>query len=1620
MVFSWGIAQGQCPWAVAPGWNSGVNDQEFTMSVALADLDNDNDNDLDMVVGNYKYPYYFNQYTPQYWGETNEESEFGAFLVAYERQSGVFLSPVNLTTIRRCIDCIAIADYDQDGDQDIAMGLIVGKGKDGGVVVLKNKKELYPGQQTSLSVYFEDNPAGLFYWSPTQGGVPVSFDCHCVRWVDFDCDGDLDLATLEVGGILRIYVNGDDHELALLPIIDDFSPSEPLNQPNIYDDLVDPVDYDIPGLTMEFGDMDMDGDLDVFINSSIDASGINAEPSPHVYKNMYVPEIQIENIYDANESWVYNPSPTEEYAENSFCASFGFYNGTTSRLALAVGSYDFHSRSTNNGVCANDIYTLVGQPGNEILEHAWHAAHNESTPANCPQLVTDIQWAYLDDDQDYMDLVAVSYPTLKKDENGDLVPDRGKEQIHLNPQEDASLPSNEQTNNLTNWTITPDRSTSLALGDIDPNPAAIVVDTVRLHKNDPRRLVYVPRFPFQKVVSVAFTLSGEPIQSNTVPIWACDTQNGWVSIARDVNPPPEIQWDSLEVIYTYSTELDLAVGNDGMNCVYYHGELSGISAPMDNQAPWIELPQIFTYNENWYGIDPEDDDLDLIADDAFGGTETEQRLTGLNRMDVEDYLADRPEIRRLGFMPYWNHTEIFQGHYFWNWWDKKLEAARQNGAKSHLCSWNTPNWTKGNWSPLADDPKNRTSDEHLHTRWVRNLVNRYRPGGICAQNWSYNWNADDWGVTIYQFENEPNNDTYGYAWDVNGLKAIAEKMYLQYQMIKFISFNSYQSDPSRLEVATPNFCQDTYGLISERHFWCPPVPYLNDLNAVILDQYTGDPTHVLWNYCDLICLQSYCTRDTDAIAPPEYENWFLAYQDPLAWKPLTTTPGETRFLGMEQMFWGLYTPGLEEYFSNPPNENWDPVMAGGPEHPFFIMEWFYSHYSNVDGNNYDQKRAWTACQAAEMASIDVFPQDPARNHRLLRYNVPWSATWQPAGNNSGFADVFNTVAKELNGKKFKEYYYEPFSGSEPDPTDLVRLSFWNPGGPMQGDEEYVDLLRTYTASKPNPTPFALIGDNVTPIGSRIPVYQVEGGYVDRGVYLDTDLRYIDFAPNELRPDRVSVVDETDILGGAGAYSQALQLERGWNLVSWYVWPEDPGQPPLTMDDLFDQEPQPPGGPDDWFWSEPANNPTDKVGRFDLSPYEPSAYFYPEYGKDNMSPPWLWNLRQAYPIYMDSPAHFWEFTNQPLYNPPTPPPNDPDDDFTPNAAWDDYTQAGVPHTEATTYWFFISYPKRSELKISDSQTIRWLADYTQNQLRYIKDDDGHCYNVADPNHATLEYLRPGHGYFLGYRYGGNVNYQITDCPWFFDETADPQSIEPKPGENQQIINSVSNMHFQFKSRTHWWYPIEIDTISVEGQSPVQGDEIAVYDGNLCVGAQTFTGQYPICLAAWKDDISTPDTLDGYMLEHEITFKWFDASANQEITFVPPPGTQSLEPEIDPYFPTHSGFGKGFSAVRSLVNGTLSVSQLPVEFKLIQNYPNPFNSETIIPLELPQRSNVKIELFNIRGQSLGIIYQGIQNAGWPNISYNASSLASGIYFYQVTALGLEHGGKYQNTGKMLLLK
>lgn len=168
------------------------------------------------------------------------------------------------------------------------------------------------------------------------------------------------------------------------------------------------------------------------------------------------------------------------------------------------------------------------------------------------------------------------------------------------------------------------------------------------------------------------------------------------------------------------------------------------------------------------------------------------------------------------------------------------------------------------------------------------------------------------------------------------------------------------------------------------------------------------------------------------------------------------------------------------------------------------------------------------------------------------------------------------------------------------------------------------------------------------------------------------------------------------------------------------------------------------------------------------------------------------------------------------------------------------------------------------------------------------------------------------------------------------------------------------------------------------------------------------------------------------------EWF-ALMSDGIWFDPPPAPhdfrylQKLGPFAIPAEDSINvvlglGIGEGIEGLRANLevaqwlfdNGynPTSVDQdndrLPTGFTLAENYPNPFNASTIIHYGLPVTSNVTIEIYDILGRRVKTLVNEEQQAGYHQVTWDASELSSGLYFYRIQA------GDYAETKKMLLLK
>ncbi|HEY5533701.1 MAG TPA: choice-of-anchor J domain-containing protein [Ignavibacteria bacterium] len=89
-------------------------------------------------------------------------------------------------------------------------------------------------------------------------------------------------------------------------------------------------------------------------------------------------------------------------------------------------------------------------------------------------------------------------------------------------------------------------------------------------------------------------------------------------------------------------------------------------------------------------------------------------------------------------------------------------------------------------------------------------------------------------------------------------------------------------------------------------------------------------------------------------------------------------------------------------------------------------------------------------------------------------------------------------------------------------------------------------------------------------------------------------------------------------------------------------------------------------------------------------------------------------------------------------------------------------------------------------------------------------------------------------------------------------------------------------------------------------------------------------------------------------------------------------------------------------------------IPTKYELGQNYPNPFNPSTSIKFAIPKASDVKITVFNMLGQVVSVPVNENKTAGFYEVKFNGSNLASGSYYYRIEA------GNFLETRKMMLIK
>jgi hypothetical protein len=166
----------------------------------------------------------------------------------------------------------------------------------------------------------------------------------------------------------------------------------------------------------------------------------------------------------------------------------------------------------------------------------------------------------------------------------------------------------------------------------------------------------------------------------------------------------------------------------------------------------------------------------------------------------------------------------------------------------------------------------------------------------------------------------------------------------------------------------------------------------------------------------------------------------------------------------------------------------------------------------------------------------------------------------------------------------------------------------------------------------------------------------------------------------------------------------------------------------------------------------------------------------------------------------------------------------------------------------------------------------------------------------------------------------------------------------------------------------------------------------------------SGWYTVDWIGWK--------LVAWDMTNDSTGSWLgDGNLDGTLRF------DSIQLTYNPGAPTGTLYFDDLRIVTKVpvgLPGARNENQLPDHYQLYQNYPNPFNPSTTIKYQLPQKSHVKINVYNMLGQLITSLVNEEKSAGIYEVMFNIENLAGGVYIYSLET------DTFKDTKKMMLIK
>ena len=233
--------------------------------------------------------------------------------------------------------------------------------------------------------------------------------------------------------------------------------------------------------------------------------------------------------------------------------------------------------------------------------------------------------------------------------------------------------------------------------------------------------------------------------------------------------------------------------------------------------------------------------------------------------------------------------------------------------------------------------------------------------------------------------------------------------------------------------------------------------------------------------------------------------------------------------------------------------------------------------------------------------------------------------------------------------------------------------------------------------------------------------------------------------------------------------------------------------------------------------------------------------------------------------------------------------------------------------------------------------------------------------------TIGNFESGKGYYV---YVSGEAILTIDCPTGDDALS------------TYIPEKIETSFFQPVFELNPYMPMNV--ILLPDENLVAGDEIGIFDGDVCVGATVFNGiaDQPVFITVSTDDPYT-EWIDGFINGNNITAKSWSPQTNQ---------ISNIEIEliegISTFAPLETCVGKMTMLLTDL-------TEIPDEMFDVKVQPNPFKNSTNVVLSLHATANVKIRIMNLNGITVKQYQEQFMDKGQTIIKLNAADLRSGVY-------------------------